>query len=259
MYESLARFYDLVHSSLTADRDYILELAERLGGPVLELGCGTGRLLIPLARTGHAVTGVDNSPAMLNLARRRLEQELPEVKTRVELVEADMKSLNLKKKEHHFALVLLPYNTLLHFQEDEISQLLRRISRYIQKKGYIFIDVANPFAIDQIEDDPQPTLENTYLEWKTGKSVRQLSQSRLSLTDQCLHTTWIFEVISGSAPGPDLTIVEFDYWYYYPHQLQLRLQQAGFHLEEILGNYDGSAFSQESERLILIAQSSLHQ
>lgn len=256
MYTSLARFYDLIHSSLTADRDFILKLADRLGGPVLELGCGTGRLLIPLARAGHAVTGVDNSPPMLIQARRRLDQELPDVRRRVDLVEADIKSLHLNNKEHCFTLVLLPYNTLLHFQEDQIAPLLSHISRYLQDKGYIFMDVANPFMIDQMTDDPQPSLENIFIDRQRNETVRQLSQSRLSVTDQCLHTTWIFEVKGGSAPGPELTTVEFDYWYHYPHQLQLRLQQAGFHLEKMLGNYDGADFNEESDRLILLARSS---
>lgn len=254
MYESLARYYDLIHTSLVEDRVCILRLVDELGGPVLELGCGTGRLLIPIARAGYRVTGIDNSPAMLALARDHLDQERLDVQSRVYLIEADMKSLSLKHKEHHFALVLLPYNTLFHFHENEILPLFRRISPCLQEEGHIFIDIANPFLIDQILDDPQPSLENIFVDQESGETVRQFSQSQLYASDQCLHTSWIFEVERDSGLAPELMTVEFDYWYHYPHQLQLMLQQAGFHLERMQGNYDGSAFSEDSERLILIAQ-----
>ena len=62
MYDQIAHYYDLTHADLTDDIDFILSLAQAVNGPILELGCGSGRLLLPLARAGFTVTGVDNSP-----------------------------------------------------------------------------------------------------------------------------------------------------------------------------------------------------
>ena len=75
MYATLARYYDQIHTTLTADVPFILKQVKKQGGPVLELGCGTGRLLFPLAEAGFPVTGVDNSSEMLNIARQRLAKK----------------------------------------------------------------------------------------------------------------------------------------------------------------------------------------
>ncbi len=69
MYDQIARFYDLTHAELTADLPFVLQLASEAGGPILELGCGSGRLLLPLARAGHSVIGLDLSGAMLAMQR----------------------------------------------------------------------------------------------------------------------------------------------------------------------------------------------
>ena len=70
-YDIYARFYDLDHGDLDADLFMIQQLAARSGSPILELACGTGRVLLPLARQGYQVTGVDLSAAMLDVARRK--------------------------------------------------------------------------------------------------------------------------------------------------------------------------------------------
>ena len=253
MYDSMARYYDIVHSSLTADREYVLGLARGAGGPILELGCGTGRLLLPLARAGHAVTGIDNTPAMLARARTRLDQEPSDVQQRVALIEADMKRLSLPHADRYFSLILLPYNTLLHFQTDEIRQLLRTTSRYLHHEGRLFIDVINPFLVDGASYDPEPTLENIYFDQETGETIRQMSQSWLASTEQRLHTSWIFEIESGNERDQIRTTIDFDYWYQYPHQLELLLQQSGYRLEQMMGDYDGTPFDEKSARLLMTA------
>ena len=254
MYDSMARYYDIVHSSLSADREYVLGLAKGAGGPILELGCGTGRLLLPLARAGHTVTGIDNTPAMLARARTRLDQEPLDVQQRVALVEADMKTLSLPQADRYFSLILLPYNTLLHFQTDEIQQLLRNASRYLHLEGRLFIDVINPFLVDGASNDPEPTMENIYFGQETGETIRQMSQSWLVPTEQRLHTSWIFEIEIASERDPTRTTIDFDYWYLYPHQLELLLQQSGYRLEQLVGDYDGTPFDEKSARLLMTAR-----
>jgi ubiquinone/menaquinone biosynthesis C-methylase UbiE len=113
MYDSIARFYDLTHASLTADLPFVLQLAAATNAPMLELGCGSGRLLLPLARAGHTVTGLDVSAGMLDRARARLAQEPTAVQQRVTLHLADMTNFTLPETSP-FGLIVIPYNTLLH-------------------------------------------------------------------------------------------------------------------------------------------------
>src|SRR5438105_5152365 len=95
-YDRIAPFYDIEHAHFQEDVDLYLNFAELRGGPLLELACGSGRLLLPLAQAGYEVTGVDTSARMLDLARQRLEAE--GVISRCELVQQDMCALSLGKK-----------------------------------------------------------------------------------------------------------------------------------------------------------------
>ena len=104
MYDLIAPYYDLTHAQLTADLGFVLSLASQAGGKVLELGCGTGRLLLPLARAGFTITGLDSSEAMLALAQQKLAQESEVIRGRVTLVSGDMADLSGCGRD--FALVL---------------------------------------------------------------------------------------------------------------------------------------------------------
>lgn len=254
MYDLLARYYDILHASLTADLEYILDVAEITGGPVLELGCGTGRITIPLARAGHQVTGVDNSAKMLLQAQKRLHTEPQEIQQRVELLEADIRDFSFFDKRRLYPLALLPYNTVLHFRANVVRFLLHNVSAHLQQNGRVYIDLTNPFAMARWSNDQELVLEKVFFDSDADQTVRQFSQSRLDSSAQCLHTKWTFEVDADSESARSRTVVEFDYWYHFPHQLELFLDQSGLILENLAGDYDGSPFDEHSERLLMIAR-----
>ena len=87
-----SEFYD--YHAKRGDMEFYVGLAKSSGGSVLEIGCGTGRLLIPTARTSVHITGLDNSEEMLQICRRKLEDESPELKDRVNLVRGDMRNFD---------------------------------------------------------------------------------------------------------------------------------------------------------------------
>src|SRR5260221_9070192 len=95
-YDAIAPFYDIEHSRFDDDLDMYRNFAELCGGKILELACGSGRLLLPLAREGYTLTGVDTSVRMLELARTALGQE--GLAGRCQLVEQDMCALQLPEK-----------------------------------------------------------------------------------------------------------------------------------------------------------------
>lgn len=131
--------------------------------------------------------------------------------------------------------------------------MLRQIKKLMNADGCLFLDYANPFTIENAGIDEEPIIENTFLDPSTGASIIQKSQSRLDYAQQCLHTTWIFEMKDAISGKADRLDVEVDYWYLFPHQLQLVLQGAGFRLQHMMGGYDHAPFSEESERLLLLA------
>jgi SAM-dependent methyltransferase len=254
MYDQIARYYDLTHAELTADIEFVLSLAGRARGPILELGCGTGRLLLPLARAGFNVTGVDKSAAMLARARKRLAAEADVVRARVNLIEAGMSDLELAGEDDRYGLAIIPFNTFMEMDPEQMRGALARIGRYLQPEGRLFIDVANPVAVAQTPNDGMLTLEDTVVDPETGDLVLRLARNWLDDAGQILHITWIYDATPVEGGPVHRTVIEAQYHYLYPHQLQLLLQDAGFSVESLSGGYGPIPFTEESDRLLVVAK-----
>src|SRR5947209_15436608 len=111
-YAFIADLYDhVVPYRDRPDVGFFVEAARTAGGPVLEIGCGTGRVLIPTARAGLDIVGLDLSPHMLAVCRQRLRGESEGVRERVELVQADMRSFELGRR---FTLATIPFRPFQH-------------------------------------------------------------------------------------------------------------------------------------------------
>jgi SAM-dependent methyltransferase len=138
-----ADLYDYVGAYRTRpDVGFFVDLAREAGGPVLELGCGTGRVLIPTSHAGIDVTGLDLSPQMLAVCRRKLQDESDAVRSRVHLIQGDMRRFDLSRQ---FRLVTIPFRPFQHLIEVE-DQLacLDCIRRHLDDDGKLVVDVFNP-------------------------------------------------------------------------------------------------------------------
>ncbi|MDX1687042.1 MAG: class I SAM-dependent methyltransferase [Candidatus Promineifilaceae bacterium] len=251
-YERIAPYYDLLHADLKEDVGFVLALAGRAEGPVLELGCGTGRLLLPLARAGHHVTGVDRSAAMLRRARDRLEEAEEAVRRRVRLVEDDVTAFDLKEKA--YGLVLFSYNTFLHLDPSSAVAACRTASHHLRAGGTLFIDVTNPLLMAHTPNDRFLTLERTLTDPESGNTILVLASNRVDEAAQILHITWIYDATPAASGPVHRTIAEAAYHYYFPHQMELILQESGFSLAAVYGAYNETAFNEDSERLLLLAK-----
>jgi SAM-dependent methyltransferase len=250
MYELLARYYDQLHSTLTADLPFVLSLAREGGGPVLDLGCGTGRLLFPLAEAGFEVTGIDNSPQMLEIARTRLASKPELIRQLVTLCEKDIRSLSGSRTTTRYKLALLSYNTLLHIREAEIGPMLKGIGGLLDGGSSLFVDLENPFLLAGVDYPNELVFETSFMDEVINRPVELSSFTSLDTKAQTLVVTWQFH-LQGEESG-DLKM-QMIYHYYYPHQILLLLQQAGFSLGKMLGSYEGDPFQEDSERLLLLA------
>jgi SAM-dependent methyltransferase len=151
-YGFVAELYDYVVPYRTrADIDFFVEAAQVSGGPVLEVGCGTGRILIPTARAGIDVVGLDSSATMLQVCRTRLLNEPDAVRTRVRLIHADMRSFDLAQT---FNLVTLPFRPFQHLTtvEDQLS-CLASIHRHLAAGGRLILDLFNPSLEALVRND----------------------------------------------------------------------------------------------------------
>ena len=251
MYDILARYYDLTHDRLTADIGLVLSLAARSPTPVVELGCGTGRLLLPLARARHTVIGVDNNAAMLARARTRLATAPPEVQRRVTLVEGDMTRLELRQRA---GLVVVPYNTLLHLEPSRaLPATLKGIHHYLLPNGQLFVDLPNPFHIAATPDDAQLTLEKVVTDPDSGDVIVQQAASRLADGQQILEITWIYDRSPAGGGAVQRDVIQMAYHYLFPHELQAQLGAAGLQVTAQYGSYSLDPFDEESPRLLVVA------
>ena len=144
-YDRIARLYDPWSVSVVEDVEFYVGEAVRSGGPVLELGVGTGRIAVPVARAGVRVVGVDSSEGMLAVAREQAE---------LAGVELDLRLGDLRDPpvEEEFALVVIPFRTLLHMKtDDDRRAALAAVRARLPEGGRFVFDVFTPGADDIAE------------------------------------------------------------------------------------------------------------
>jgi SAM-dependent methyltransferase len=185
-YDRLGQAYDAWCRSVIEDIPFYVDLAVQTGGPVLELGVGSGRVAVPTALAGVSVVGVDSSPAMLELARRRAEPHQIDLR----LVEADIRAL---PDLGRFALVTIPFRALLHLAtEDERRQVLGAVRDRLEPSGTLAFDVFHPDPED-IAETHDRWLEHEPGIWERARwnaSRRELELSVRTETAEAAMDLW---------------------------------------------------------------------
>jgi SAM-dependent methyltransferase len=241
-YDAFAEYYD--HVGPYRDRPdvpFFVDLAREASGPVLEMGCGTGRVLLPCARAGARVTGADLSAAMLDVCRRKLAAEPEDVRARVDLVLADMRDFSLGQT---FALVTLPFRSFQHLESvDEQRAALATIRRHLASGGRLVLDLFNPSL--ELLGDPrwlrEPLVEPP-VRMPDGRTlVRSL---RITARD---YLRQVQEVeIAHDLTWPDgRTERHVDTTrlrYLFRYEAEHLLVREGFEVEALYGDYDRSEF-----------------
>lgn len=255
MYEQILQYYDLIHRGLSEDINYIIKLAARLEQPILELGCGTGRILLPLAKTGHVVVGVDSSQAMLALMTEKIQGEEPSVQERLELHHLDMSNFRLNQR---FGLIILPHNTVMHLDRSQLRQTLQNVRKHLLPGGCLFIDLDNPAEVADPIDDGLLVLERTVYDEEKGTILLQLSSSQVDTRRQIREVTWIFDENPAVGTGVTRTVVNVTFHYYMAHELDLLLNDAGLKIQATYGTYGQEPYNEQSPLLLIEATPYFH-
>jgi SAM-dependent methyltransferase len=244
-----ARFFDTDYAGYDEDIPVLEAFAQRTGGPLLELGCGTGRAIIPLAKRGHRVTGVDISPEMLRIAA--VKARAARVRKRVTLIEGNYVDAPLEGP-YAFAFVLM--NTFMHLvtQEDQL-RALQHWREHLAPGGLLLIDVFHPDVGVLANLDGRLIHDRTWTDPETGRTVMKWVVTTVELAHQLLHVTLIFEEL-GTDGSVQRTLVPYDVRYLWRYEAELLLKMAGFDLETIFGDWDLSPFRSDSDRMLLLAR-----
>jgi SAM-dependent methyltransferase len=241
-YAAIAGLYD--HVTLYRDRPdvgFYVDVACRTGGPVLELGCGSGRVLIPVARAGVEIVGLDASAAMLDVCRRRIEAEPPEVRARIRLHQGDMRAFDLPDR---FPLVTMPFRPFQHLMTvDDQLACLAAVHRHLTPGGRLILDVFNPSLEALVRPAPtDETPEGAASQLPDGRrlerTVRIVAHDRAA---QVIRSELIYQVTHPDGRRERL-VHEAPLRYLFRFELEHLLARVGFAVEHLYGGYDRSAF-----------------
>ncbi len=254
-YAFVADLYDYVSPyHERPDVDFFVEAAVDAGGPVLEVGCGTGRILIPTARAGVRITGFDLSPHMLAVCRRKLAEEPEEVQQRVDLVEGDMRSFDLGRK---YRLITLPFRPFQHLISvgDQLD-CLHTLHRHLEADGRLILDLFNPWLERLVRDNVGQELEGEE-PFTTPDGRYVVRKHKIVSRDYFQQVNQVELIYYVTHPdGREERLVQaFPMRYLYRFEAEHLLVRAGFAVEHLYAGYDkipyGSSYPGE---LIFVAR-----
>jgi SAM-dependent methyltransferase len=250
---ALARLYDLDLLDDPGDLDLYLALAARVGGPILELAAGSGRLAVPLAEAGYTVTAVDLDPAMLARARAAADRAGVEVAKRFRTHEADVRGLHLGDAGiYRLAFIALNSLFLLGGRREQAAALAT-LAEHLAPGGLAVVDAWLPDAEDLGRFDGRLMLEWVRRDPETGQLVTKTGSALHDAATATVRLTAIFE---AGEPGEAAVrwIREDTLRLASADELRAHAEAAGLQVEMIAGGYDLEPLAPGSERAILVAR-----
>jgi SAM-dependent methyltransferase len=243
-------YYTKTYRDRLDDVRFYTELALARGGPVLEYGCGNGRIAIPIARHGFEVTGVDLSAAMLADMRERLRGEPAEVRRLVKVRRGDMRSVRLKRR---FPLVLCTFNAFLHlYTRQDVERFLARAREHLEPGGELCFDLSIP-ELSELQRKPDRAYFAPRFRYPAGPGggegplVRYSERFDYDKLRQVLFVAMEFAPVGGG----ESWMTPLAHRQFYPQEIEMLLHYNGFSVTERWGDFDGSPLGQESRVLIL--------
>lgn len=234
------------------DIQFYVDEAVKSGGRVLEAGCGTGRVLIPTARKGIDITGIDYSTTMLDRCRERLALETEETQENAALHQADIGDFDVGQT---FSLATIPFRPFQHLMtvEDQLAAL-SSLHRHLEPGGRLVFDVFNPnFAAlaagagEEKEDSPATPLPD-------GRTFRRTSMVKaVRLTEQ-ISDVALFYYVTDRNGRTERHVHEFSMRWFLRYEIEHLLALSGFAVRAIYGNFDRSALADGSPELIFVAE-----
>jgi SAM-dependent methyltransferase len=251
-YGSVARYYDAEYDGFRQDVDFVLERlrAERVRGPLLEPGCGTGRMAAPLAAAGYRVCGFDLAEAMLRRARRRRDGLPPEARLRLRFSRQDMADFRYRQR---FGAVVLAFSTLnLLPDAADRRRCLQRIADHLEPGGLLLADLPNleaPGAAGPRRHRTSFRLPGSgHLVTKTVEERDERGGSAVAVRYTYSARRWLDDALV------DELEVDFSLARIGRREIEGMLTEVGLDPESIWGDYLGRPFAARSARMILEAR-----
>ncbi|UCD57495.1 MAG: class I SAM-dependent methyltransferase [Candidatus Hydrogenedentota bacterium] len=250
----LAQLYDFVPAyEERPDLEFYLDFSRVARGKILELGCGTGRILIPTARAGAEITGLDISEYMLAKCREKLQGEPVEVQGRVQLVHGTMAGFNLNDT---FNLVTTPFRSFQHLLSvEEQLACLRCVNDHLRPGGTLILDLFqvdlgilnNPDYAKETEDFSDVNLPN-------GGKLRRTGRIAAFHRAEQYNDVELIHYVTHPDGRVERLVQAFPYRYFFRYEVEHLLARCGFKVVDVFGSYDKSPLADDSPEMIFVAE-----
>jgi SAM-dependent methyltransferase len=242
--ETFARLFSGQYADFKQDVPLWQRLAREAGSPILEIGCGAGRVLRVLARDGFEITGIDTNPAMLRRAGEGLSEGL---RRRVRLIEQDVRSLDLRDR---YRLILAPCNALAGLADGDLAQALSRLQAHLRPQGILAFEAPCPGQAEEEVDPAEPLA--AFLEPESGNPVQVYATQRTEPDSGSVEVTWRYDELQ-----PDGTVrscsLPTTFRVRHPEGYAPLLTNAGFAGVSFHGGYNLEPLGPDSLQLIVVA------
>ena len=243
-YATNADLYDYISPGAEGDVKFYVEEAQKAGSPVLELACGTARLLIPVARAGIEITGLDISAAMLSVAREKISREPDEVRERISLYEGDMLDLSLDGK---FNLAFIAYGSFLHvLTPEDQRRVLNGIREHLAEDGKLIINIFDPgwdvIAGHMGPGGTSPRFMTSFRNEKTGRDIVVWDSRRYDPGNQTVRQHRIFEELDEQGLVISRRYASIDLRWTYRYEMQYLFELCGFEVEALYSDFKWTPF-----------------
>ena len=249
-YDDFAPFYDLEYDHKDNDLPFYLSLAKRYHGPVLEIGAGTGRITFPIARQGQRIIGIDNSHAMLKIAKQKLLGMNTKVRSRIGFLAADMRRFTLQT---HFNLCISPFRTFLHNLTiaDQLATL-RSVHHHLADQGILALDLFVPLytvlsRLEWADEIEEQDLAHANSGISIQMHIRHIPEQQLLK----IKNTYLENTQRKNRSGVTL---EMQYRYIFRYEMELLLRMVGFHVLHVYGGFEEQPYDFHSGMMVFVAK-----
>lgn len=250
-----AALYDHEYRRRRADVAWYRELARRrLGtsGRILELGAGSGRVTVPLARAGFEVVAVDSSRAMLDKLRARVASLPKAVARRITVVEGDLRSFRVKGK---FPLVIAVFNVLEHlYTRSEVHACLRSVRAHLAPGGAFAFDVQLPDMVWLMRDPYKRWARTRFRDPTSGRTMLYSTNHEYDPVSQIALIRIYYEPADGEGP---VRIVKLSQRKFFPAELEGLVAHAGMRVVERYGDFGWRPLDAGAESQVLVCEKAI--
>ena len=242
--------YDLFLGNFEPGRDFYLTSAKAARGPVLEVGCGTGRILLPCLQAGVDIEGLDLFPGMLN----RLREKAASLNLNPTLHQADMATFRLAR---HYALIMIPFNAFVHnlTTEDQLA-CLNTCRDHLQPGGMLALDISFPGLQWIGQSSGTRELEGEIRHPETGLPVRAWDTRTFDRVKQLQYSFNEIEMLDAAGKIIATHASRTTMRWTFKAEMELLLRACGFARWQLLGDFDGRPLQNETDTMIVQAWTS---